>query len=119
MRASPVVPAAPRAGNDPLASRSRSGRCQERKANLDEAEKYFVAVGNIAGETDAARLNLAQVYYWQGKHREGKALFDDVLKSGKREPKLLIGVSQMLREVGSESDARTLAEEAYNSAHRP
>ncbi len=119
VRASPVVPAALELGTILLHRAQSQADPKTRKADLDEAETYFVAVSSFAGDTDAVRLNLAQVYYWQGKHREGKALFDDVLKSGKREPKLLIGVSQMLREVGSESEARTLAEEAYNSARDP
>ena len=119
VRLSSVVPAALELGTILLHRAQGQADAKARKADLDEAEKYFVAVGSFAGETDAVRLNLAQVYYWQGKHSEGKALFDEVLKSGKREPKLLIGVSEMLREVGSETEARGLAEEAYNTAHDP
>jgi tetratricopeptide (TPR) repeat protein len=116
MRVSSVVPAALELGTILLHRAQSQADPKTRKSELDEAEKYFVAVGGFAGESDAVRLNLAQVYYWQGKHKEGKALFDEVLKAGKRDPKLLIDVSGMLRGVGSNSEARALAEEAFNTA---
>ena len=92
---------------------------KNRKEELEEAEKTFLAVGRLAGETEEFRLNLAQVYYWQGKHKEGRALFDEVLKARKRDPKLLVEISELLRRVGSDHEARTLAEECYNAATDP
>ncbi len=114
-----MVPAALELGTILLGRAQAQSDAKQRKADLDEAEKCFLGIGSFAAETEAVRLNLAQVYYWQGKHKEGKALFDEVLKSGKRQPKVLLGVSEMLRRVGSDSDARALAEEAYNAAHEP
>lgn len=85
-----------------------------RKKELEEAEKTFLSVHGLAGDTDAYRLNLGQVYYWLGKHAEGKQQFDDLLKSNARNYETLLTVSQVLREVGSEVEARALAEEAFN-----
>jgi len=119
VRASSVVPAALELGTLLLHHAQGPSDAKVRKAELDEAEKCFLSVGRFASKTDAVQLNLAQVYYWQGKHREGKAVFDEVLKSGKRQPALLLSVSDMLRRVGSDSEARGLAEEAYNAAHDP
>jgi tetratricopeptide (TPR) repeat protein len=84
-----------------------------RKKELEQAEKTFLAIHGLAGDTDAYRLNLGQVYYWLGKHAEGKQQFDDLLKSRGRSFEMLLTVSQVLREVGSDAEARTLAEEAY------
>jgi hypothetical protein len=90
-----------------------------RKKELEEAEKTFLAVHGLAGDTDAYRLNLGQVYCWLGKHAEGKQQFDDLLKSRDRSFQALLTVSQVLREVGSEAEARALAEEAYNKETDP
>ncbi len=90
-----------------------------RKADLDEAEKVFLAVGRQARQNDTYRLNLARVYYWRGKHGEGRALLDEVLKAKKRDPKLLVTVGELLRQVGSQSEARALAEEAHKTGRDP
>jgi hypothetical protein len=113
---SSVVPAALELGTILLQRAQGQTDPKARKADLDDAERYFLAVGSFAGDNQAVQLNLAQVYYWQGKHREGKSKVDDVLKAGRRDPSLLLQVSEMLRQVGSDTDAKTLAEEAYNSA---
>ncbi len=64
---------------------------------------------------DDPRLKLAEVYYWEGKHRDGRALLDQVLKARNRDPQLLLDVSRLLRQVGSLYEARALAEEAYQT----
>jgi hypothetical protein len=84
-----------------------------RKRELEEAEKLFLDVRALAGGTDAYRLNLGQVYYWLGKHAEGRKEFDELLAARKREPTVLLAVGQILREVGENTEARKLAEEAY------
>jgi tetratricopeptide (TPR) repeat protein len=84
-----------------------------RKADLEQAEKTFLAVRGAVGESAQFRINLAQVYYWLGKHDEGKKLFDDVLASEKRGSDTLLHCAHILREVGINSEARKLAEEAY------
>jgi hypothetical protein len=57
-----------------------------------------------------------QVYYWLSKPAEGRKLFDQLLESRQRGCEVLIGVGRILREVGAVSEARPLAEEAYNKA---
>ena len=48
--------------------------------------------------------------------REGRKLFDEVLRSRNRDPALLLRVADLLRNIGSHSEWRTLAEEGYNKA---
>ncbi|MHC4180410.1 MAG: tetratricopeptide repeat protein, partial [Planctomycetota bacterium] len=86
-----------------------------RRAELERAEKTFLAVRGLAGETDQYRLNLGQVYYWLGKHDQGRQLFDELLQAQNRSYEILIGVSRLLRQVGAKSEARLLVEEAYNN----
>lgn len=86
----------------------------KRKTQLEEAEQTFVSIRNSAGQEDQFRLYLGQVYYWLGKEKEGRALFDELLASHERDHKTLVGVSEMLRHLGAMPDARTLAEEAYS-----
>ncbi len=90
-----------------------------RRAELEQAEKTFLAVRGLAGESDQYRLYLGQVYYWLGRHAEGRKLFDELLAAKQRDPQTLVGVSLLLREVGAVSDARSLAEEAYQAASDP
>ncbi len=87
-----------------------------RRRELERAEKVFLAVRSAAGQTDQYRLYLGQVYYWLGKHAEGRKQFDELLAARKRAAVLLVRISEVLREVGSESEARSLAEEAYEKA---
>ncbi len=86
----------------------------QRKKGLERAEEAFLKVQREAGETDNYRFNLGQVYYWLGKHAEGKKLFDELLKNRNRAFEVLLHVAHRLREVGDVSGARALAEEAYN-----
>jgi tetratricopeptide (TPR) repeat protein len=85
-----------------------------RRAELEKAEKTFLAVRGMAGQSDKFRLSLGQVYYWLGKHDEGKQLFDELLKNEKRSAEALLAVAHPLREVGLSAEARALIEEAYN-----
>ncbi len=88
----------------------------QRKTELEAAEKTFLAIRSFAGETDEYRLFLGQVYYWLGRPEEGHKLFDQLLASRKRDFSILLEISQTLRSVGAEVEARSLAEEAYRSA---
>jgi tetratricopeptide (TPR) repeat protein len=54
-----------------------------------------------------------------GKHQEGRALFDELLAAEGRKFETLLGVSELLRQVGSVAEARELAEEAYNNQQDP
>jgi hypothetical protein len=89
-----------------------------RKAQLEAAQNVFLAIEGIAGESDEYRITLGQVYYWLGKPDEGRKLFDDYLASKNRASTNLLEVAYRLRSVGSDGDARSLAEEAYNKAQK-
>jgi predicted Zn-dependent protease len=84
-----------------------------RKAELEKAEKTFLAIRGLAGESDQYRLHLGQVYYWLGKHGDGRRLFDDMLQGHNRSSEIVLAVASVLREVGAMSDARSLLEESY------
>ncbi len=88
----------------------------DRKTELEAAEKTFLAIRSFAGDTDEYRLFLGQVYYWLGKSKEGKELFDQLLASRKRAYPILMSLAGTLREVGETTQARELTEEAYKTA---
>jgi tetratricopeptide (TPR) repeat protein len=105
-----------------------------RESELDEAEKLLLEVVRLTGEgklsldfplpsglddPDRDRLNLAEVYYWEGKPRDAQAIIDQVLATRNRAPGLLLRVSRLLRRVGSTDEARALSEEAYKTGPNP
>jgi hypothetical protein len=87
-----------------------------RKSQLESAERVFLAVGGVAGESDAYRMSLGQVYYWLGKQADGRKLFDEYLAAKGRAVDALAAIAGKLRLVGAEPDARAMAEEAYGKA---
>lgn len=87
-----------------------------RKAELEAAEKTFLAIRGSAGESDEYRLFLGQVYYWLGRANEGKTLFDALLASRQRALPTLTSLAYVYRDVGDEHQARELLEEAYRAA---
>ncbi len=87
-----------------------------RRAELERAEQTLLSVRGQAGQTDQYRLNLGQVSFWLGKHAEGKKLFDAVLAAHGRGAEVLLAVAGRLREVGAVTEARQMAEEAYEKA---
>jgi tetratricopeptide (TPR) repeat protein len=113
MREAPVVPVALDLGIVLLRRAQNMADPKAREAELQKAEKTFLAVQGQAGETKAYRLFLGQVYYWMGKPKEGRKQFDDLLAAEKREPATLVQVGMTLREVGGHSEGRGLVEEAY------
>jgi hypothetical protein len=113
MRGADVVPVALDLGLVLLRRGQAQADPDARRAELERAEKTFLAVRGVADKTDQYRLFLGQVYYWLGRHAEGRKLFDELLASRGRDFATLVGVSELLREVGAVGDARTLIEEAY------
>ena len=89
---------------------------QARRQDLERAEQLFLAVRSFAEDSNDYRLFYGQVCYWLGKHDEGKKQFDDLLAASGRSVTVLLSEVGTLREVGLHSEARTLAEEAYNKA---
>ena len=92
---------------------------ETRESELNQAEKLFLAVSNLSRGNDDPRLKLAEVYYWEGKQLDGRAILDQVLKERNRAPRLLVEISELLRRVGSLREARALAEEAYQTGPTP
>jgi tetratricopeptide (TPR) repeat protein len=86
-----------------------------RQAELQAAEKTFLAIRGFAGESDEYKLFLGQVSYWLGKSKEGKELFDQLLASKKRSWAILLALSRTLRDVGEHQQAREMTEEAYRT----
>lgn len=84
-----------------------------RQRELKSAEETFLAIRGQAGESDAFRIFYGQVCYWLGKQKEGAKQFEDLLQAHQRAGDMLIRVSQALRGVGDEAQARELAEEAH------
>lgn len=89
---------------------------EAKKTELQAAEKIFLSIRSVAGESDEYRLFYGQVLYWLERHKEGRALFDKMLARRKRDYQSLMSVANILRDVGDLSEARTLVEEAYNVA---
>lgn len=110
-----VVPVALELGIVMLRRAQSIGDAEARKNELEKAEKVLLAVRGQAGEGNDFRLSLGQVYYWLGRHAEGRKLFDELLESNDRSPQLLVLVADILRDIGVPSEARTLAEEAYGA----
>lgn len=84
----------------------------KRQAGLAAAEKAFLSIEGSAGETKEYQLFLGQVYYWMGKHSEGKTLFDKLLAQDSSTEVALM-VSESLRQVGEREEARRIAEAAW------
>lgn len=131
---SSVVPVALELGNLLLNHAKGQTDRQVRDGELAEAETLFLEVVRLTGEgklsldlplpaglddPDRQRLSQAEVAYWQGKPREGRAIIDQVLEERHRNPGLLLRVSRLLRRVGSPEEARALSEEAYRTGTHP
>lgn len=87
-----------------------------RNTQFEAAEKVFLSIRGMAGNSDGYRLYLGQVYYWLGKQAEGRKLFDELLAAHQRDPGVVLKVASVLRSVGSVEEARALDEETYQKA---
>ena len=110
-----VVPAALDLGMIILQRAQKLADPDARKRELEAAEQTLLSVRNVAGHSADYKLNLGQVYYWLGKPEEGKKLIDELLATTQRGTLSLLQVVRILREVGDVSEARKLAEEAYQN----
>lgn len=116
IREASVVPVALELGIVRLRRAQAMPDPQARQDELEAAEKTFLAIRGLAGDTDQYRLFFGQVCYWLGKHDEGRELFDELLTANRRGYETLMSVSSTLRDLGASSEARELAEEAYRTA---
>ena len=87
-----------------------------RRAELERAEKTFLAIRGTAGESDQYMLHLGQVYYWLGKQNEGRQEFEKMLAKHQRKAEILYALAEVLRDLGATAEARKLLEEGYEKA---
>jgi tetratricopeptide (TPR) repeat protein len=99
-----------------MARAQRMPRPEERTQELERAEKTFLSIQGVAGESSQYRLSLGQVYYWLGKQAEGRKLFEEVLEADGRSVDTLLLAGRLLRNLGATAEARKLFEEVYNKA---
>jgi hypothetical protein len=111
-----IVPAALDLGIVTVHRAQKLGDPAARQAQFEAAEKVFLSIRGVAGDSDNYRLYLGQVYYWLGKHDDGKKLFDELLQAHGRDHRMLLDVGGLLRSVGALHDARALVEEAHAKA---
>jgi len=88
----------------------------DRNTELKAAEKTFLSIKNIVGDTDDYKIYLGQVYFWLGKQDEGQALFDEILTKNSRDSNSLLSIASTLRNLGKVGLATELTQEAYDSA---
>lgn len=113
-----IVPVALDLGRVQLQRGRKLADPKQRDAELKKAEETFLAVRGVAGGDAEYQLSLGQVYYWLGRQKEGRKLFDDFLAGRKRQAESLNLVASLLRTLGAESEARKMAEEAYRTADK-
>ena len=111
-----VVPAALDVGLLLLRRGQMASDEKARKADLEEAEKTFLAIRSAAGKNEQYQLSLGQVYYWLGKHAKGKTIFNQLLRGNGKNSQTLVSLSRAYRELGEIDEARSLAEEGYEKA---
>ncbi len=116
IRGSKVVSAALDVGLLLLSKAQMEDAADAKKNDLEQAEKTFLAVGQLAGKSPEYRLSLGQVYFWLGKHQEGEKLLDQLLADKHRDVTSLLQVCAVFRQLGETGKARELAEEAYDKA---
>jgi hypothetical protein len=114
MREGPVVAVALDLGIARLRRAQGQADPDKRKQDLEKAEKTFLRIRGVAGQTDEFRLVLGQVYYWLGKHQEGRKLFDEALAGPDLHRKTTLAVANILREVGAIAEARKLLEDRFD-----
>ncbi len=116
MQAAQVVPTAIDYGIVTLFRARKMADTDQRQAELKRAEDIFLTLKGVAGESESYQLWLAQVQWWLGKVDEGRKTFDDFLEQRKREAGPLLTVAHIRRDLGDESAAHALAEEAHGKA---
>lgn len=111
-----VVPVALDLGIVSLRQAQRMSDPEQRRKELEKAERTFLAIRGAAGDSDEYRLYTGQIYYWLGRHEEGRAAFDELLENHNRSYQILMGVADILYDVGATGEVRRLTEEAWNKS---
>lgn len=92
---------------------------EERTASLKEAEETFLSVQGVADDSPQYQIQYGQVLCWLGKMDEAQKLFDQFLDGTQRSVNSLSMLAEVLRQVGRDTDARRLSEEAYGKSQNP
>ena len=87
---------------------------EERKKELEAAERTFVAIAPFASGSDEYKLSLGEVYYWLGKDSEGEKQFDGYLTSRKRDARALLYLADIYRRIGKTGKVYKLAKEVFD-----
>lgn len=114
--AAAVVPTALELGIVALHRARRQADPAAQKAGLEAAEKVFLSIRGVAGESDEYALFYAQVCWWLDRRADGRAEFDRLLERRQRVPEALVAVAQALRQLGADSEMRALTDEAWKTA---
>lgn len=87
-----------------------------RNTELKAAEKTFLSIKNIVGDTDEYKIYLGEVYFWLGKQAEGQVLFDEILAANSRSANALLQIAGTLRSLGKVGLSTELSQEAYDNS---
>ena len=89
---------------------------EQRKSELVEVEKQFLAIRNFAGNSNDYKYFLGQVYYWLGKDKEATVIFNDLEKNNAQNGNVLLAMCRVLREVGEVDEARIISEKLFETS---
>jgi tetratricopeptide (TPR) repeat protein len=99
-----------------MMQRARGLPAGQRRLELEQAESIFLAVRGLGSGRQGADLDQAEVCYWLGQQARGKKILNAFLRHQDRKVEALFEVGTVLSRVGAVSEARALAEEAFEKA---
>lgn len=111
---SAIVPVIMDLGISELQSAQSTDDPSKREELLQSAEDRFLSLQASSGNSAQYKFFLGQVYFWSGRQEEGRKLFDEILADSDRSFENLLTLAETLREIGNTTEAKKLAEEAFN-----
>ncbi|HAA54240.1 MAG TPA: hypothetical protein DCE42_05765 [Myxococcales bacterium] len=112
-RASRISPVALSLGIVILQRAKRAPSKALKQKRLKLAERLFLSIQGVAGQSIQYHIALGQVYYWLDKSKKARQTFQRVLTKTKRSPKALYLLAKILRNVGELAWAKKLLVELY------
>lgn len=86
----------------------------EKAQLLESAEKTFLALQTVAGDSEDYQLSLGQVYFWMGRLDEGEKLFETARKGSGESLGVLYRQASIYHEIGDSSKGVELLKKAYS-----
>ena len=86
----------------------------EEKQHLEEAEKALLKIAKHMGNEGNQTLLLAKTYFLLGENSKGQSALDQYEKTFQEEPKKLLSLVQLLRDLGRTGKARTGSQDLYH-----